>query len=269
MHIAASPFSSLRLLNQPFIYSGGKHWRWNSPNRNHYNLWICLEGKGTMQCQNQEYPFAPWTAFLLPPDMALLGTSSDPKEVPRNFSAHWLPRGERPDCPESALLGIALHEIDAAQALIQSLMRLSIFEDPLAAQQREWAVLQLLALLWREAHSPDRSPIDAVIYRQIEKIRSGQQLFSSVDALAREASLSRIHYSRRFRKITASSPNQFLINQRIERACVLLRETDWTIDTVASTIGYSDVYFFSRQFRQITHTTPRQYRVGSKTMTAR
>jgi len=263
MPIHALPVQSLRLLPGPFIYDNGTGWSWQSASRAFYNLWICMEGSGRMSCDGREYGLAPWTAFVLSPETAVDGRVEHERESLKNFSVHWNPRETEVPLSESRLLGIHLHEVDTVRALIQALVRLSVFDDGLARQQGEWIVLQLLAQVWRESQSPVRSPVDRVIYRQLQRIRSGEDLFASVGRLAAEANLSRIHYGRRFRRIAGDAPNRFLVRQRMERACVLLKETNWTIESIATAIGYADVYFFSRQFRNSMGVTPREFRVGA------
>lgn len=256
------PFAGLELHRSPFIYESRGHWGWDSVRRDHYNLWICTEGTAEVSCDGRVYPVQPWTAFVFPPDIHLKGRITRVGKgncVLANFSAHWSPKTQKGQFG-FPLCGFTVREVDTAQALIQALMRLSVFQDPLSRQQEEWVLLEMLALLWREWQTPHASDVEATIYRQIESMHSGRQLFSGVEALAAEANLSRIHYTRCFRRITGEAPNRFLIQQRIERACVLLRETDWTIATIAEAVGYTDVYFFSRQFRRTLNQTPSHYR---------
>lgn len=252
----------LRVLSKPMIFNNPSPWIWHSISRRHYNLWICMEGEGKMRCGSRTYPISPWTAFILPPQVAVHGVSTKGAGGLKNFSAHWLPVGIHQSFACHNLYGLRLFEVDTVQSLIQSLVRLSVHDDPLAEQHCEWIVLQILALIWREVQTPQRSESDRLIFQQIERIRSGEDLFISVDELAREAKRSRVHYSRCFKKIQNETPNQFLIQQRVERACILLRETDWTIEVLAERLGYSDVYFFCRQFKRVMRMTPRQYRQG-------
>ncbi len=260
MGIEVLPLQDLKLLEPAFIFSNSTPWQWRSTNRDHYNLWICMEGTGQMRCDSKTYDIMPWTAFVLSPEVDVDGISVGEGSLIRNFSAHWLPLETEVPFSDYPLFGISLREVDTVQSLIQSLLRTSVHHDLLAKQQCEWILLQLLALIWREVQTPQESTVDALIYRQIERMRSGEDLFCSVDELAREANLSRVHYGRCFRRITREAPNHFLIRQRVERACVLLRETDWTIEVLSGMIGYSDVYFFSRQFKHVMQMTPSQYR---------
>jgi AraC-like DNA-binding protein len=260
MEVKVLPLRQLRLLDTAIVFSNPDPWVWRTVNRDHYNLWICMEGHGRMRCGAVTYDILPWTAFVLPPEVEVLA-ESDLSGVPlRNFSAHWLPIEMEASFSDYSLFGISLREVDTVQGHIQSLLRLSVHNDLLSKQQSEWIVLQLLALIWREVQTPQESSVDTLLYRQIERMRSGEDLFCSVEALAAEVNLSRIHYSRCFRRLTGEAPNQYLIRQRVERACVLLRETDWTIEVLADMIGYSDVYFFSRQFKHVMKMTPSHYR---------
>ena len=63
-----------------------------------------------------------------------------------------------------------------------------------------------------------------------------------------------------FKKYTALSPGQFIIQRRIDRACEWLLATDMTIKEIGSRLGYPSPYEFSHQFKKITGRPPREYR---------
>ncbi len=162
--------------------------------------------------------------------------------------------------PELPVVALQIQEVDTAQALIQGLLRLSVYRDALAQQQADGLLLALLGLVWRERQVPWESPADAVILRQMERVRSGRDLFTDVETLAAEAGLSRVHYGRRFKRLAGCSPSAFLIGQRVERATKLLQETHWKLERVADAVGYADLYFFSRQFKSVTGLSPGAFR---------
>lgn len=266
LKIKRLPFERLRLLDAPFVYEHEvqDRWVWDTARRDYYNLWICLEGDASMRCDGVAYAVRPWSVFLLPPEVRVYGDRESPEGMLQNFGAHWVPNsvGEVDLPKQLQVLGHVIHEVDTAQALIQAMIRVSSFQDALSKQQGEWLLLELIALIWRESQTPHETPADFTIYQQIERIRAGLRMFATVDELAAEANLSRVHYGRCFQRITGEPPNRFLIRQRIERACVLLRGTNGTIESISEKIGYSDVYFFSRQFRQQMNQTPRRYRLA-------
>ena len=82
--------------------------------------------------------------------------------------------------------------------------------------------------------------------------------------LARHAGLSVAHFSLLFQRQTGVSPIQFLIQQRIRRACQRMDTTSLTIRQIAAEVGYEDPYYFSRLFSKAMGYSPRQYRKTRK-----
>lgn len=64
-----------------------------------------------------------------------------------------------------------------------------------------------------------------------------------------------------FKKYKQKSPNEYIIDKRINKAKELLRTDEgMNIKTIASIVGYDDQYYFSRIFRSVTGMTPTGYR---------
>lgn len=82
----------------------------------------------------------------------------------------------------------------------------------------------------------------------------------SVPQMAKVAGLSRYQLDRRMRIVFGLNTGQWLLKQRIERACELLRTTDLPITHVAAKTGYSDQSAFTRQFGIATGVSPSLYR---------
>jgi AraC family transcriptional regulator len=84
----------------------------------------------------------------------------------------------------------------------------------------------------------------------------------SLPELAEAAgNLSLYHFARLFKESTGSSPYQYLLRRRIERAKSMLRGRKLlSLGDVAFACGFRDQSAFSRVFRQITGSTPRAYR---------
>ena len=244
----------------PFINEQSGVWEWRSTTAGHWNLWICLEGEAVIECDGQEYAVQPWTAFLFSDDSEIAGRSKEGSKQIRNFSIHLRLGAGNAKLLRRRLLGIQLHEADAANSLINLATRLAAYRDTFARKQLQILTLNMLGLLWRESIQPVQTDAAWLIYRQLDRIHAGQGMFRSVEELAMEANLSRIHYGRCFRQLTGESPNRYLILKRVKRACVLLAQTDWSIDAIARSIGYADIYFFSRQFREVMNCSPSEFK---------
>lgn len=79
-------------------------------------------------------------------------------------------------------------------------------------------------------------------------------------ALSDAAGISERTLRRRFRAATGTTPHAYLLQCRTVEARRLLGETELPIKTIASRLGYADVYFFSRQFCHLTGVPPGAYR---------
>ena len=78
--------------------------------------------------------------------------------------------------------------------------------------------------------------------------------------MAREAGLSTVQFTRRFRRLTGTSPNLYLVRRRIERASQLIQQSPLKISEIAESLGYADVFFFSRQLKRILGHPPSHLR---------
>ncbi|MDQ8208180.1 AraC family transcriptional regulator [Coraliomargarita sp. SDUM461003] len=256
--------TAVQIISPPFVHESDDAWNWQSSEERYWNLWICLEGNALIECDGVEYPVQPWTAFLFSAGSKITGRSRVGSKSMRNFSIHINLGAKNDELLRGRLLGIELHEPNNVNSLINLAIRLSSYRDSFAEQQLQTLTLSMLGLLWRESIQSVQTDAAWLIYRQLDRIHAGQDMFRSVDELAAEVNLSRIHYGRCFRQLTNESPNRYLIVKRVERACVLLEQTDWAVDAVAQSIGYNDIYFFSRQFRKVMACTPTQYRERSR-----
>jgi AraC-like DNA-binding protein len=72
--------------------------------------------------------------------------------------------------------------------------------------------------------------------------------------------LSPVQFSRRFKRKTGVNPSDFLTSLRINKACMLLAETDYSLAEVAPLCGYENEYYFSRIFKKKLETNPSVYR---------
>ncbi len=82
-----------------------------------------------------------------------------------------------------------------------------------------------------------------------------------LDKLASIAHMSRRSFLRVFQSATGTAPLAWLIEQRITRACAMLRHTDKRITEIAFEVGFNDSNYFTRQFRKATGFSPRDYRL--------
>jgi AraC family transcriptional regulator len=78
--------------------------------------------------------------------------------------------------------------------------------------------------------------------------------------LAGSIGMSQFHFSHLFKQSIGISPYQYLLQQRIERAKQLLKQTDRSIVDIALGCGFNSHSHLSKQFRQLAGMTPKAYR---------
>ena len=81
----------------------------------------------------------------------------------------------------------------------------------------------------------------------------------SVNTLARRACMSPSHFSRAFKSVFGSAPAEFVEILRINEAKRRLSVPKRTLDTIAASVGFSDVQTFQRAFERRIGTRPRSY----------
>jgi AraC-like DNA-binding protein len=96
--------------------------------------------------------------------------------------------------------------------------------------------------------------------RDLVDARYAQPL--DVDDLAREAGLSRAHFSREFRRAFGESPHAYLLTRRLERAAALLRATDQPVVAICFAVGLRSVGSFTSSFTRTYGVTPTAYRAS-------
>ena len=72
--------------------------------------------------------------------------------------------------------------------------------------------------------------------------------------------LNRNYFSRRFKELTGSTPQEFLIRQRLTSAAELLKLTSLPIKTIADRCGYPNQLHFSQAFKKYYGISPREWR---------
>lgn len=84
----------------------------------------------------------------------------------------------------------------------------------------------------------------------------------SINDIAKSLNLNRSYLYKLFKSYSGISPQQYLINYRMERACELLTSTHLTITQVAASVGYMDSLLFSNRFKKYKGVSPSEYRLN-------
>ena len=122
---------------------------------------------------------------------------------------------------------------------------------------------QLFVHLAREIELHEGASRLMGVARALTEIESRYGSELPLAELATVADLSERTLLRRFREATGRSPNRYLLEYRIERACELLTSTALPITSIAFDVGIPDSSYFSRLFKRETGCAPREYRASN------
>ncbi|MBL8203048.1 MAG: helix-turn-helix transcriptional regulator [Blastocatellia bacterium] len=174
---------------------------------------------------------------------------------------------------ESAYAGqVELKEIyDQSDPLIWqiglALLAESEAKEPVGRLYAESLASTLAFHLLRHYNTGERLPIASVGGLTGRKLRLATDFINAhladdltlVD-IATTVDLSPFHFSRAFKRTTGLTPQQYLVQRRIERAKDLLAKDDLPIVEISAQVGFKNQSHFTTFFRRYTSMTPKVWR---------
>lgn len=105
-----------------------------------------------------------------------------------------------------------------------------------------------------------REEAQKIIDQSVQYMRNHLHLNLSVGDYAKHVHLSPSYFANLFKKITGMSVMQFVLNERMERAKLLLIGSS-SIQEAAEALGYEDRSYFSEVFKKQTGMTPKEFKL--------
>lgn len=98
------------------------------------------------------------------------------------------------------------------------------------------------------------------VRKSLEYIQENYMNDLNVNKLAEYMNLNRSYLCSIFKKILDTSPQNYIAQYRINKACDLLKNSSYSISDISLMIGYKDYAVFQRYFKKVTGLSPNQYR---------
>jgi len=244
----------------PTLYQCESNWNWDIPLFHDYDIWIVLQGRGSLRVNQNNYDLSAGFAFCLRPGDSVYGRH-DPASPIRAFAFHF--QNTFPPLPSADRF--PSHRRFQDIALLESLTERAtspLSPTPDRLRTGELACATLLSIFYelKEVDSGDQERLE----RCAQSIRRepGQQ--TRIPEMARRCGMSEGHFSRRFKEMYGSSPNRFRLEARIVRARQLLGQSRLTLAEIAEATGFHDEMHFSRIFHREAGTPPGAYRKAAQ-----
>ena len=81
----------------------------------------------------------------------------------------------------------------------------------------------------------------------------------TVDAVAHEVGLSRVHLYRKIKELTNMTTNEFIRNLRLKKAAEMLSTAKYSIAELSDAVGFSSATYFATAFKDLYGMTPSEY----------
>lgn len=237
----------------------------------HFLIHYVIGGKGVFKFRGKEYHLEKGYGFLINPgELAFYQASeSDPWSYiwvgfggseAENYLKKMGLSGNHPifSCPKSEeLYGVVKDMMEHNTVGMANELRrngllgvfLSIIADSENVEIRE---------------EKDKNKSNDYIEKAVDYIQNNYYNPIKVTDVANFVCVNRSYLYTLFLNVLGMSPQQFLTTFRLTKARELLESTDYSIESIALSCGYSDAQVFTKAFHQMKGITPSAYRKESR-----
>lgn len=258
--------SRLLVTDCGFFSAATEHERVRPDGTDQAVLIVCADGEGWCRLPSGHLPVKAGQALLIPPGMphAYGASATHP------WTIWWLhlTRADAAELIDAALEGgdpvVNVNDLYRAVSLVADALRRMERDDSIRSlRAAAGAAWHLLALLAADRAGVSTTRAEAVQQAQ-DYLRENIGSRVSVADLAALARLSPSHFATLFRRTTGVGVLRYQTRLRMSRARELLDNTDLPTSEIASTLGYTDPFYFSRQIRAVHGLPPTDYRSHHK-----
>ncbi len=234
--------------------------------RNHFLFHYVINGKGTLDANNQYYSLSAGQGFLLCPNQ--ISTYYADQETPWTYSWVEFDGLRARECMTLAGLGeeqpiYSPSPKTEKNHLERYLMDIVDNADhtPLRLVGMGMILLDEIVQTSKTRIEVGRKPLrDFYMKEALSFIDGNYQRDLAIEEIADACGLNRSYFGRLFKDTFGQSPQQFLIQYRMNKACHLLKSSMISVQDIGKSVGYENQLHFSRAFKNSLGLSPSEYR---------
>lgn len=240
-------------------------WTFGPYVRENYVIHVVTGGRGRYKTANGEYELSGGSMFVIYPGEETVYSADDADP----WSYMWIGFNGREAENVIREIGflrespvILINETEGIKAALERILEARQFTLA-AAMKRSAAFYDILALMMEQSSNDSifrDDPEDRYVSRAVEIISVSYAERVRIAEVADKLGINRSYLSSIFKRKMRMSPQEFLINLRLEKAAQMLRETKEPIGAIAAAVGYTDALAFSKAFKQKYDETPSDFR---------
>ena len=252
-----------------------------------YEINIIVQGKGYHYLANQCFEAKPGSVYVITPEIkhGYYAETQDFKIFHIILSSFFMQRYFeelssipgfsmlfeiepflRSSSPQSLFLVLNTDQLNAIMPEFDSLVLLEQSKNPGNNIIKIGKALSIIATFSRlisancDQFELYKNSDTALILRSLEYIQANYNNKITIENLQKITNMSRSNFLRKFKFICHCTPNEYLMNLRINKSVALLRSTNLTLSTIAQECGFFDASHFTASFLKNKSMTPSEYR---------
>ena len=235
--------------------------------RDHYLVHYILEGSGIFYMDDIKYVLNKGQGFLIPPNIITYYHAN--QDTPWTYvwvgfhglkAEAYLQRANM--TRENPIFN---YEGDSLKNYIFQMMNIDTFSPYRDLQLQGYLFLFISELIKNSPSdsSSKNTTTDIYIKEAITFIENNYSRPIKIGDIANNLSINRSYFSNIFKQTLQKTPQEFLLQYRMDKACELMANPSLSISNIAFSVGYTDAYNFSKMFKKIKGTSPSNYRKTS------
>lgn len=242
--------------------------QWGPKVVDHFVLYYIYEGKGILNVGNRTYALKAGDGFLVPKDV-LTGFTADKKNP---LKAVWV--GFYGYLAEGYLKRCHLTKNHPIFCYNDDDFFYRSFHDMIQISKRKHnRYCNMMAILYdiigkliditSDHHIALRhsEPTEMYLRKALEFVDMNYSKKVSVQDISDHVGVDRKYLHKIFKDILDKSPQTYLIEYRVKKACELLKTTELSVANISLSVGYNDVFHFSKIFKRVMDVSPSGYRL--------
>ena len=242
-------------INSATVYHCDANWIWSPKSMPDRHLWTVISGEGQLQTSDETIRLLRGKSLLFKPGASCEANckrSNPISVISIHFNAYDL--GQKPFLNE-------IEDPALFEKILQKVVRFWNSGEPERANL--WLEAALDELSKNDSATPAPGPMgesQLLIDGLCEGILQNPATPWKVAKMARRLNVCKDHFARLFRKRKGMSPNEFVIDARLDFAKCLLSASSHPVERIAELCGYKSLSFLTRQFKAKTGMTPSAFR---------
>lgn len=240
-----------------------KAWTGRVYNEEYARLYYIIDGEAEIWHHGEKFSLSPGNLYLVPPQSNMRYHCRDSFEIVWvHFNIAIYGHLDIFELQSPFYMHIP-QDPDAKRNEMLKLISLLDFDDIGSQLQAKSLLLDIISSFFylkrTKINNLDHYKINR-LYPVLDYIDENLDKPIKLAELAKLAHYEQTYFSALFKRFVGISPIKYIINKRVDKAKIQLRNTNQKLSAIADDLGFIDAFHFSKTFKKITGESPSEFR---------